>query len=51
MIIAFQVILLITILISVLGVVGEKKDEKLQENITFVCVISMITLLVTVIWL
>ncbi|WP_162986462.1 hypothetical protein [Virgibacillus sp. Bac332] len=39
MILAFQIIGLIIIVVSFLGLVGEKEDKKLQENMAFVCTI------------
>lgn len=51
MIITFEVILLIIILISFLGAVGEKDDKKLRNDMAYICMISIISMLVMVIWL
>ena len=40
MIIAFQILSLIIIVISFVGVIVEKEDKKLQENMTFLCAIA-----------
>ncbi|WP_162986446.1 hypothetical protein [Virgibacillus sp. Bac332] len=51
MILAFQIIGLIIIVVSFLGLVGEKEDKKLQENMAFVCAISMALFFASLVWL
>jgi len=47
---AFQVILLIVILIGFLGAVGEEKDKDLSNNLAFLCVSGMIAFIISVLW-
>ncbi|MGX9931970.1 hypothetical protein ACW0KB_12095 [Virgibacillus salarius] len=51
MILAFQIIGFIIIVVSFLGLVGEKEDKKLQENMAFVCAISMALFFASLVWL
>lgn len=51
MIIAFQIILLIIILISFVCVAGERDDEALRSNMTAVCIASITAFIVSVMWL
>ncbi|AKQ71753.1 MULTISPECIES: hypothetical protein [Bacillus] len=46
MIIAFEIILLLMMLLSFIGVLGEKQNEKMSGNLTAVCLASMISLVV-----
>lgn len=47
MLIAFQVVLLFIILIGFIGALGEKENENLRSNLTIICVVSIIALVVT----
>ncbi|MFT0803691.1 hypothetical protein VSK91_20190 [Bacillus swezeyi] len=47
MIIAFEIILLLMMVLSFLGAVGEKENKKLRDNMTAVCLASMISLVVS----
>lgn len=49
MLIAFQIILLFVILVSFVGVVGETKDKKLRDNMTYLCIISSLSMLATLV--
>jgi len=49
MLIAFQVILLIVILISFMGVVAEKEDIELRKIMTYICIFSILAFLITVV--
>ncbi len=49
MVIAFQVILLITVVISFLGTIGEK-DKSLQEKMLVMFMGSLATFVVSVLW-
>lgn len=51
MIIAFQIILLIVLLISFMGVAGEKEDMNLRKNLTAICIASMAAFIVSVLYL
>ncbi len=51
MIITFKVILLIIILISFIGAVGETEDMKLRNNMTYICIFSIISMLAMVVLL
>lgn len=50
MIVAFQVVLLIVILIGFLGVIGEERNKDLASNLGFVCVSGMISFIISVLW-
>lgn len=39
---SFQVIILIIIVVSFLGSVGEKRDKRLRNNLTALCLASII---------
>lgn len=47
MLITFQVILLFVILISFSGSCGEKKDQNLRSGLVGICVVSIISFVVT----
>jgi len=51
MVIAFQVVLLIVILVSLLGVIGERKDFSLRIQLTIICIMTILAFLVSVMWL
>lgn len=51
MIVAFQIILLVLICISALGVVGERKDEKLREIMVGMFLASLVSFIGSVLWL
>jgi len=51
LIIAFQILSLIIIVISFVGVIVEKEDKKLQENMTFLCAIALGLFFASVVWL
>lgn len=51
MIIAFQVILLLVILISFIGVIAEEKHKGLKNDMLYVCIISILSMLAMVILL
>lgn len=51
MIIAFQVVLLIIITISFVGIVGEKKDEDLRNKLLGSLIASMVAFVIVVILL
>ncbi len=50
MLIAFQIILLLVIFISFVYIVGNESISS-TDNLTIVCVVSILSFLVTVIWL
>ncbi|MED1603639.1 hypothetical protein [Alkalihalophilus marmarensis] len=47
MVITFQVIMILVLLISFIGVVGEKDNENLRASLTGVCIASVVALVVT----
>lgn len=49
-IIAFQIILLIVILIGFLGVVGEEKNKDLSNNMALICVTGIAAFIVSILW-
>ncbi|MEK4267062.1 hypothetical protein [Bacillus sp. FSL W8-0940] len=51
MIIAFKIILLLIMILSFIGVIGEKEDNKLREIMAAVCISSMISSIVAFIML
>ena len=51
MVIAFQIILLIIILISFMGVVGEKEDKDLRKNLSAIIISGMASFIVSVLYL
>ncbi|GAQ18019.1 MFS transporter [Oceanobacillus picturae] len=51
MILTLQIVLVIVILISVLGVTQEKENKKLQENMMFTCAIGMALFFASLVWL
>ncbi|WP_019377685.1 hypothetical protein [Virgibacillus halodenitrificans] len=51
MITAFKVIVIIILVISFLVTIGEQEDKKLQENMAFLCAISMALLFASLVWL
>ncbi|MCY8035617.1 hypothetical protein [Bacillus sonorensis] len=51
MIIAFKIILLLIMILSFIGVIGEKENKKLRDNMTAVCLASMISAVVAFIML
>lgn len=51
MIIAFKIILLLIMILSFIGVIGEKENKKLRDNMTAVCLASMFSLVVAFIML
>lgn len=51
MVTAYKVILLIILVISAIGVMGEKKDLKLQRNMLILGVASMFSFIVTQMYL
>ncbi|GAA0415164.1 hypothetical protein GCM10008934_02590 [Virgibacillus salarius] len=51
MILAFQIIGLIIIVVSLLGIVGEKEDKKLQDNMAFVFAITLALFFASLVWL
>lgn len=51
MITAFQVILLIVIVVSAIGTAGEKKDKKLQENMMFLGSMAIVAFIAAAVWL
>lgn len=51
MVIAFQVIILIIIGISFLGIVGEKEDKALRNNLFPLCIAAIAGFIVSVMWL
>lgn len=51
MIIAFQVVLLIIITISFVGIVGERKDEDLRNKLLGSLIASMVAFVIVVILL
>lgn len=51
MIIAFKTIILSALFISFIGVVGEKKDTNLRNNLTVICVSSMLAFIVSDLYL
>ena len=50
MVTAFQIILLVIIVVSFLGVVGEK-DEVLKENMLVTFLAGLVALIASVLWL
>jgi len=51
MIIAFKIILLLIIVLSFLGAVGERENKNLRDNMTAICISSMFSLIVSFIML
>ncbi|WP_197035850.1 YWFCY domain-containing protein [Virgibacillus halodenitrificans] len=51
MITAFKAIVIIILVISFIGAIGEKDDKKLQENMAFLCAISMALFFASLVWL
>ena len=51
MVIAFQIILMFIMLVSIFGVIGEKKDEKLRDLLAGAFVASLVAFIVSVMWL
>lgn len=51
MITAFQIVLLIVIIITCGGTMVEKDNLQIQRNVSAVCVASITAFIVTVIWL
>ncbi|WP_175077381.1 hypothetical protein [Bacillus glycinifermentans] len=51
MIISFKIILLLIMILSFIGVIGEKEDKKLRDNMAAVCIASMISSIVAFIML
>lgn len=51
MIIAFQVILIIIMLIGLLGTIGERKDKDLSNRMTTLCVAAMACFIAVRLWL
>ncbi|MEK5038784.1 hypothetical protein [Sporosarcina sp. FSL K6-3457] len=51
MVIAFQIILMVIMLVSVFGVIGEKNDEKLRGLLAGAFVASLVAYIVSVMWL
>lgn len=47
MLIALQVVLMIVLLLSVIGVISENESKSKQANITAVCLAAMISLVIT----
>ncbi|WP_190325460.1 hypothetical protein [Bacillus swezeyi] len=46
MITAFKIILMLVLIFSFIGVLGERENEKMMGNLTAVCLASMISLVV-----
>ncbi len=51
MTIVFQVILLFIIGISFLGIIGEKENMRLRNNLVSVCIAAIFAFVVSVMWL
>ncbi len=51
MVIAFQIVLLIVIVLGFMGVVGEKQDTKLRKSLTAVSIAGMASFIISVLWL
>lgn len=49
MIITFQIILLCSILLTIMGVIGEKKDINLRNNLTMICIVSILAFVASVV--
>lgn len=49
MLTAFQIVLLILILVSFSGAIGEKKDIELRKTMTYICIFSILAFLITVV--
>lgn len=47
MLIAFKIALLLVLIISLVGVVGEEKDLQLRSHLTSICIASIIGNIVT----
>jgi len=47
MITTFKVILIIIILITFLGVIGERKDTELRKHLTAICIVSIVGFIVS----
>lgn len=47
MVIAFQVVLFITLLLGVMGAIGERENENLRTSMTSIAIASIIALLIT----
>lgn len=48
MILTFQIILIVMILIGFIGVMGEKKDNNLRNNLAGICVVGIIAFVLTI---
>ena len=46
MIVAFQVVMIVGFIISLLGAIGEKENEKLREQMTTVCIATVFGFLI-----
>ncbi|MBU8594055.1 hypothetical protein [Bacillus subtilis] len=47
MIIVFKIVLLLVLIISLMGVVGENKDSQLRNHLTAICIAAIIGNIVT----
>lgn len=47
MIIALKIVLLLVVVISLMGVIGEDKDSQLRNHLTAICITSIIGTIVT----
>ncbi|MEN1969006.1 hypothetical protein WMZ97_13145 [Lentibacillus sp. N15] len=50
MIIVFQVVMLLIVLFTLFGVVGEKKDRELRQLLGTICIISIMLFFGSVVW-
>lgn len=46
MIIAFQIVLLLITILTVIGIIGEDKGSQLRPHLTAICLVSIVSLLV-----
>lgn len=51
MLIAFQIILLIIIVIGFIVALGEKEDKHLRDRMVALCITSILAFLIGVVWL
>ncbi|SES02900.1 hypothetical protein SAMN05518684_106213 [Salipaludibacillus aurantiacus] len=47
MIIAYQVILILVILIGFIGAIGERKDKDLRTKMTALCIAAMVSFIIS----
>jgi hypothetical protein len=51
MLTAFQIILFVVIVIGLMGVIGEKEDKNLRNNMAWICISAMMLVFLTMVLL